>query len=578
MTSRFIIRIPLGAGPRVPFSEARFVTPHGFVSIIKHEHFCVFTTSQTPVQARGSGAVIGPLYDRSRSVQPFQLADDLCEIHASTLIESAWGAYVAVRADRAGAVTVLRDPSGALPCYIFRDRHQVFVVSDLDALRQCGVAMPSIDWHFVGWHLAAAHMRTQETALAGLSEIPQGMQAMITPAGVRLEAVWSPWDFVGWNKRTPVENAEALRETIDACVAAMTRGLDAVHLGLSGGLDSSILATSLRRAQANVSAYTLITDDSVGDERPFAAIAADALGMPLAEIPYRLDEIDLTRSVAGHLPRPVGLCYQRPLYRYWQAQTSHNAAIVTGNGGDEVFCLMQSATPAVDLWLATRRAGAMWTALCDVCRLTGAPMPIVVRQALKTLRQWKGPYTWSTTTRFLSAEALAAVRQRKADASDHPWLRAPSHVLPGKKVHVANLLRLQHYVEGPPRCFQLPVLYPLLAQPVVELCLQIPTWQWSRHGTNRAVAREAFTDRLPPSLVQRHGKGGPEAFAAQVYLAWRERLVPFLSDGLLAQKGIIDVTAVRNALALDAPPQGSDYLRLLELADAEAWVRQMSAG
>jgi asparagine synthase (glutamine-hydrolysing) len=578
MTSRFIIRISLDVGPSVSVTSEPFVIPSGFVSVFHHERFCVLTTPQTPVQVRGSSAVIGRLYDRRRTAQSFQLPDDPGKIDTSTLIESAWGAYVAVQADASGRVTVLRDPSGALPCYAFRDRHQAIVVSDLDALRRCRVATPSVDWDFVGWHLGAGHLRVRETALAGLSEIPPGMRAVITSAGVHLEAIWSPWDFVDGNRRTPTENAEALRETIDACVAAMSRGLDVVHLGLSGGLDSSILATSLRRAQANVSAYTLITDDSVGDERPFAAIAADAFGMPLAEIPYRLEEIDLTRSVASHLPRPVGLSYQRPLYRYWQAQTGKNAAIVTGNGGDEVFCLMQSATPAVDLWLATRRAGATWAALRDVCRLTGAPMPAAVRQALKTLRQRKRPYNWTATTRFLSPEALTAAHLRQVDASNHPWLHAPAQILPGKKVHVANLLRLQHYVEGPPRSFQLPVLYPLLAQPVVELCLQIPTWQWSRDGTNRAVAREGFKDRLPPPLVRRHGKGGPETFAAQVYLAWRERLIPFLSDGLLAQNGIIDAAAVRNVLAVDAPPHGADYLRLLELADTEAWVRQMSAG
>src|SRR3546814_984119 len=75
--------------------------------------------------------------------------------------------------------------------------------------------------------------------------------------------------------------------------------------------------------------------------------------------------------------------------------------------------------------------------------------------------------------------------------------------LPGKAAHVAMLARAQKSIELYPRADAPPQIVPLLSQPVVELCLSIPTWQWVHGGRDRAVARAAFAGILPDLLVER---------------------------------------------------------------------------
>jgi asparagine synthase (glutamine-hydrolysing) len=155
----------------------------------------------------------------------------------------------------------------------------------------------------------------------------------------------------------------------------------------------------------------------------------------------------------------------------------------------------------------------------------------------------------------------------------HPWLDAPADALPGKAAHVAMLTRIQGTIDGFSRLEAPPQINPLLSQPIVEACLRIPTWQWCEGGQNRAVARLAFREDLPPRIVNRRSKGGPDSFAFDVIEANRALLREQLLEGVLAQRGLLDLKALENCLDARRWIQRDDYVRLSALAEAEAWVR-----
>jgi asparagine synthase (glutamine-hydrolysing) len=56
---------------------------------------------------------------------------------------------------------------------------------------------------------------------------------------------------------------------------------------------------------------------------------------------------------------------------------------------------------------------------------------------------------------------------------------------------------------------------PLVSQPLIELCLAIPTWFWCADGQNRAIARKAFAGDLPPPTLARRSRGTSESFILQ---------------------------------------------------------------
>lgn len=115
MAGRFIIDI----NP-VASCQARSVSDMGEPSF---NDPAVRVWSHLPVIGIGStGCIIGHLFSRKlprRRVLEFDM-ETAHAIEASKgrmLLEEFWGAYVAAFVDPDGAVSVLRDPSGLLPCY-----------------------------------------------------------------------------------------------------------------------------------------------------------------------------------------------------------------------------------------------------------------------------------------------------------------------------------------------------------------------------------------------------------------------------------------------------------------------------
>lgn len=163
------------------------------------------------------------------------------------------------------------------------------------------------------------------------------------------------------------------------------------------------------------------------------------------------------------------------------------------------------------------------------------------------------------------------------DGDRHPWITAPPRTLPGKAAHVAMLARAQKSIELYPRSSAPPQISPLLSQPIVELCLSIPTWYWVRGGRDRAVARTAFEGLLPELILERRTKGSPSGFIRRVFDAQGEAAIAILRGGRLVEAGLIDPEWLARAGEGLWRDDGRDH-RILTFAAAEAWVRWWEEG
>ena len=137
-------------------------------------------------------------------------------------------------------------------------------------------------------------------------------------------------------------------------------------------------------------------------------------------------------------------------------------------------------------------------------------------------------------------------------------------------------MSIHNYLEGHARSHFAPILSPLLSQPIVECCLGIPTWLWCDKGRNRAVARDAFANRLPRLVLERRSKGSFDAFCARLLDLNRELAHEMLVGGCLAQQGLVDSEAIAAALRIPFPP-AETAARILGFIDVEAWVRSWAA-
>jgi asparagine synthase (glutamine-hydrolysing) len=550
--------------------------PTGLIELLRADQLSIWITPGTPVLELpgGRGWIIGRLFRKNEEATAVKVmtageAETLLASQGISLFDDFWGAYVAVMCPGDGAMPfLLRDASGFMPCYILPDGRGVHFASDIEMLFVHTPWTPSVDWSMLGTHLLVPELRRQATCLFGLSELGQGHALAANGRGAQ-RCIWSPRDHVQPLEGSAGMMAERLEATILSTTKALAGSYGHVLVGASGGLDSSIVCAALADAGHSFACFTMATQDPSGDERRYVHVLASSLGAQCLEYFYEAGAIDPTRSSSLHLPRPTGRFFVQEIERaYRDAWAATGAeAIFTGNGGDNVFSFLHSASPVVDRLISEGPGLSIWKTMVDMCRITGCNVATMIRGTARGWVRRHRAYSWPIDDRLLAFDA--PVEDRVPVLA--PWLE--EDLLPGKRSHVAALMRIQHAIEGYRRQDSIPVIPSLLAQPVVELCLSIPSWLWCEGGINRAMARRSFGKRLPPAVMQRVSKTGPESFSAELFELSLPVLREQLLGGMLRQAGLIDLQAVEEALARTATRRGQLFHRLLALAEAEAWSR-----
>jgi len=473
--------------------------------------------------------------------------------------EHLWGNFLLAWTAADGSVAILRSAITGPALYFTADGACAF--TDIALAQQAGLATPALDPGAIDAQLRYPLLRGAGTGRVGVQELLPGQRLQLVP-GPQVRTIWSPWDHVAC---PPVPaDPDRLRRTVMSVTGAWAKRFARVQLELSGGLDSSIVAACLARTRADWRGATLVTPRPDGDERLYAAAVSDHLGGPLVEVMASAEAADPLAPLRNPRVRPggFGLIGGSDRLLLSAARDFGAEAIFTGVGGDNIFGYLTSAAPVVDAWRFAG-AGAALRAARDLGRLTDTNIFEALRFAAR--RMLSPPPLWPRDTRFLT--------QRFAAEPEHPWFAGATAASDGQRAYVGMLMRILPFLDGYDRALQLPMIAPLLAQPLVEYGLAVPAWQWSQGGHDRSLARDAFRSDLPPLVLERRTKGRLESLFVPAYNAHRAHLGAFLCEGLLASLGVIDCDAIVEAVVRPASVLDTDYVRILQIADIERWAQ-----
>lgn len=516
--------------------------------------FNLFTAADTPVRVIYGWAIVGEWHGRAGGG-----GSKLSGPESRHVPLTGWGRYVALRCDQ-GSAEIFRDPSAGLPCYHVRRGTADLFVSGADVAQRLGALdAAGIDEAFLVHWLQYPHLRSGRTGLTGVDELAAGTARRWTGERWSDEPRWQPEAIA---KRPLEGNLKIVAEQLKAVV------LDAVErqladrpllLQLSGGLDSSILAVSLAERKVPFEAVTFATRSADGDERHYAAAAAQRCGAAL----HIVEETD-GAALPAVLPvsfRPgPNLLVSVLDEAIEQVRAQCDAWLVDGAGGDNLFGSSSTAAPAAD-GLLSGRPGAIG----DVARRSGSSWWKAMSYALSSLAGRYRTRKWPEDRSFLARGVLLP-------ASDgHPWLRRVGRLPPGKQEHVGSLLHIQSFLDRHASGSRL--LHPLLAQPILELCLRTPSWLTVAGGTDRAVARQAFAGLLPPLVAARRSKGSLEGLLYRRFVQLQPRLRELLLDGELARRGLLDRPAIEATSGSDSWHATNSHVRLSEIATLELWFQ-----
>jgi asparagine synthase (glutamine-hydrolysing) len=250
-----------------------------------------------------------------------------------TLLEGMFA--VAIWDARSSSLILARDPVGIKPLYYSQRGKSIRFASELKGLLAVPdqeVQLSPADLHR---YLGSGYPGPTRSLLVGVGQVPPGSFLVANRDGVRIERYWTP-------KRTgEIRDIDAaLEEFAGIWPRTVEESLISdvpVGLLLSGGIDSSLIATALRGR--NSPAFTAKFTAAGWDETPSAAAVAAATGLPhhVAPVDSQADAEETFLAVARHVDGQLADSSCFPFYKVCRAARKAVPVLLSGDGADEFF-------------------------------------------------------------------------------------------------------------------------------------------------------------------------------------------------------------------------------------------------
>ncbi|MCC7293118.1 MAG: asparagine synthase (glutamine-hydrolyzing) [Phycisphaerales bacterium] len=437
---------------------------------------------------------------------------------------------------RRGEGFIARDPVGIKPLLYAAHPQGLCFASELSGLEKLAFCDRRLDPSSVLHHLLLGYIAAPSTIYEGARRLPPGYLLAFTRNGAA-----APRAF--FNLARQVQDARAelssmsygealtnLRERIARSV--VRQRVSDVPLGcfLSGGVDSSIVATHLAEASSRpVETFSIgQAEHAMFDESNYARLVAGRIGAAHHE--WRLTQrevIDAIPAVLDHLSEPFGDSSIIPTTLVSRLARRHVTVALSGDGADELFggywrYTAHAALRSYQRIPAVLRNGLLLPLLRRAGSAKSSPGANRARQFRKLLRAGGGDalarhLAWA---RILSPEAERILREPQAlrhaeqavlstarqlsqpfappDDMDSVLAFDVQYGLPGDMLHKVDLASMSCSLE---------VRVPFLDPQVAAMGLAMPfAWKVDR-GLRKRILVDAYRGILPDAVLDRPKQG-----------------------------------------------------------------------
>jgi asparagine synthase (glutamine-hydrolysing) len=234
-----------------------------------------------------------------------------------------------------------RDRFGKKPFYFWHRGTQLAFASELSAL-MCHPAGPrSISELALQKYFAYGYIPAPRTAIEGIWKLPAGfwMSFQVETGDLKVQQYWEYRSEPDPALRKPGIAAEALAEKFSGAVRR--RLIADVPLGvfLSGGIDSSAVATLAKGFISELKTFTVGFEEPSFDESGDARKVAKWLNTAHFCQTLSLEKSkQLLPGIIDRLDEPLGDPSLLPTYLLCKFAREEVAVALAGDGGDELFC------------------------------------------------------------------------------------------------------------------------------------------------------------------------------------------------------------------------------------------------
>ena len=508
------------------------------------------------------------------------------------------GMFAAALCDReTGEHLLIRDPLGQKPLYYAVTGHGVVYASELRALLSLKVADWKIDRDAFLRYLMLGYYGWDESPIVGIRKLLPGCCLRIDRSGARVERYW---DSVPGQDEFDISETEAVQEFSrlfgESCLRSMRSDVP-YGVFLSGGIDSSLVASFCRLTNPSVQTISVAMSERDYDESAKAATVNAQLGIANHHIvtmsPESVEES--LNAVLASLDEPHADPGYVNTHFLSRAARRHMVVALAGDGGDELFAgYAPFAGLGVASWLR-HCPGSLFPALRVLAQgipandrymglqfkalafLQGFPASDAVRFPL-----WLASIDLEELERLSPGLNTKFFSRFDGDGSLFSSVEALMAPVRGRPLQQQLLYYYQKVFLPEFVCMHtdraamqssLEVRSPFLSLPVIEFANRLPD-RVKRQGTELKLLlrRVAAQQGLPPEIVRQRKQGFTFPLAR-----WLKTSLRGKTDMLLAsedwQEGLVDRKVVQRYLDDHMAGRRNNYRLLYNLMVFNAWRR-----
>ena len=238
-----------------------------------------------------------------------------------------------------------RDRLGIKPLYWSARGDLLVFASEIKALMKIPEIQVEVDWEGLLGYLIFCWSPEPRTSFKGVEKLPPGHWLLWRDGQIKIHCYWD----VPFDREQKDLGEEAYGERLDELIqnAVERRMLGDVPVGvfLSGGLDSSLIATLMTQPERErVAAYTVTFDEqdkayeAMPDDQIYARKVADLIKADHREILIRPDISKLLPEIIWHLEEPIADPAAINTYLISKAaKEAGTTVLLSGMGADEIF-------------------------------------------------------------------------------------------------------------------------------------------------------------------------------------------------------------------------------------------------
>jgi len=233
-----------------------------------------------------------------------------------------------------------RDRFGIKPLYLRRSAQQLSFASEIRAFNHDGLGRPAVNPAFVSSYLAVGYMSSPGTAFRDVVKLPPSTVMEVDLAsGAELTTKYYELRPANIDRASDSDLVDALRERLDDAIRRHLISDVPMGIFLSGGIDSSAIATFANRHSSQpLTTFSMgFSSSDRGDEVSFAARVAETVGSANTRFeltPHALGDLE---RIVGCLEEPLSDSAVLPLWHLCAGTGARVKVALSGEGGDEAL-------------------------------------------------------------------------------------------------------------------------------------------------------------------------------------------------------------------------------------------------